>query len=252
LSKNPLKLRVAYLYPDILQGFCDKANVDAFCQRAFWRNIEVEADEIKINTKIQNAKYDFFYIGGSNIEKMDFCFKHLKNNLQELVVASASNVPMLAVNCGYILFGNEYQLNNSVKKEGLKILDVVSYPSKIPFYSRISGDCKFLKKKTVIGFENHIMQTKLNKGVEPFLTLKQKSHNDEKTEGAMYKNVIGTYITSPLLAQNPHLCDFFIAMSLAVKYKCKVPLVKLCDDIEWYSHDYMPDKKGIFSILRNL
>ena len=65
----------------------------------------------------------------------------------------------------------------------------------------------------------------------------------DKTEGARFNNVIGTYITSPILAQNPHLCDFFIATALRVKYKCRVPLTPLCDDIEWYSHNFILDAK---------
>ena len=87
--------------------------------------------------------------------------------------------------------------------------------------------------------------TYLSQGVGHFLTLKTGHGNNgrDKTEGARIYNTIGTYIISPLLAQNPNLCDFLIATSLRIKYKCRVPLTRLCDDIEWYSHNYILEMK---------
>ena len=59
---NPLKLKIAYLYPDILHGFCDRANIDAFVTRAGWRDVGVQVFEINSNDKIQATKFDFYYI----------------------------------------------------------------------------------------------------------------------------------------------------------------------------------------------
>ena len=240
---NPLKLKIAYLYPDVLQGFCDKTNVEVFCKRASWRDIDVQVYEINANEKISASKYDFYYIGGSNLSALEDGLKYLQQNEQELKVASVSQVPMLAVNCGYLLFGNFYQMHNKTQIEGLKILDVDSIVGKKQHYGNIVGICEFLKNKTVVGFENHGMLSYLKMGASPFLTIQKGQGNNgrDKTEGARFNNVVGTYITSPILAQNPHLCDFFLATALRIKYKCRIPLTPLCDDIEWYSHNYIID-----------
>lgn len=245
MSKNPLKLKIAYLYPDILQSFCDEENVKTFVQRAKWRDVEVSVNKVCSNEKFSASKYDFYYIGGSNAFNLEQALKQLKMNEDELKVASLSGVPMLAVNCGYQLFGNFYQLHNKVQVEGLKILDVDSIASKNHHYGNLVGVCEFLKNKTVVGFENHGILTYLKSSVAPFLTLQSGLGNNgrDKTEGARFNNVIGTYITSPILAQNPHLCDFLIATALRIKYKCRIPLTQLCDDIEWFSHSYMLDIK---------
>ena len=245
MSNNPLKLKVAYLYPDVLQSFCDKANVEIFCKRASWRDIDVQVYEINANEKVSASKFDFYYIGGSNQSGLEDALKYLKQNEQELKIAAVSQVPMLAVNCGYQLFGNFYQMHNRPQIEGLKILDVDSIAGKKQHYGNISGICEFLKNKTVAGFENHGMLSYLKTGVSPFLTIQKGQGNNgrDKTEGARFNNVVGTYITSPILAQNPHLCDFFLATALRVKYKCRIPLTPLCDDIEWYSHNYILDAK---------
>lgn len=245
MPKNPLKLKVAYLYPDILQSFCDDANVETFVQRAKWRDIDVTVHNICANDKVQSARFDFYYIGGNNIDALNIVLPYIKQNEDELKVASMSAVPMLAVNSGYQVFGNYFQLHNSPKMEGLKILDVNSIANKKYFRGNIAGSCSFLNNRTIAGFESHGIATYLKDNVAPFLILQSGYGNNgkDKTEGARINNTIGTYISGPLLAQNPHLCDFFISNALRIKYKCRIPLTKLKDDIEWYSHNYILESK---------
>ena len=77
MSSNPLRLKIAYLYPDILQSFCDKANVEVFCKRAAWRDVDIQVYEINANDKISASKFDFYYIGGSNTSAMENALKYL-------------------------------------------------------------------------------------------------------------------------------------------------------------------------------
>jgi len=239
MLRNPLKIKVAYLYPDLLQGFCDRANLDVFKFRALERNIEVEIEEIKNDDKINTSKYDFYYISGSNIEVLDVCSKKIKNNYTQINIAAESLIPMLAINCGYVLFGRSYQLNNSAPQNCLSIFNVNTVAAQKPIYTKIVGYCEFLNKyKEIAGFTHHYTETIPDKDTKPFLNLK-----NSKTEGARYNNVIGTYITSPILAQNPYFCDYLISKALQIRYKCAIPLTKLTDDIEWYSHNYIVESK---------
>ncbi len=239
MSKNPLKIKVAYLYPDLLQGFCDKANLDVLKFRAKERDIEVEIEEIKNDDKINSAKYDFYYISGTNIEMLDVCSKKLLNNYTQLNIAAEALVPMLAINCGYILFGKTYQLSNSTVQNGLSIFNAITFMAQNPKYNKIVGTCDFLtKNKEIAGFIKASTETVIDGDTKPFLTLK-----NDKTEGARYNNVIGTYITSPLLAHNPYFCDYLLSKALQIKYKCQIPLTKLTDDIEWYAHNYLVESK---------
>jgi len=245
MSNNPLKLKVAYLYPDILQSFCDKANVETFATRANARDIEVQIVEVCANDKFVASKFDFYYLGGSNTQDLELALKYLRQNEAELVSANMSNVPMLLVNCGYILFSNFYQLHNQMQVQGLGILNVDMMSGKEHHYGNVVGNCEFLKNKTVVGFENHGILSFLKPGVAPFLTLQRGLGNNgkDKTEGARVNNIIGTFLTSPILAQNPHLCDFLISAALRIKYKCRIPLTPLTDDIEWYSHNFIIESR---------
>ena len=127
----------------------------------------------------------------------------------------------------------------------LGILNVDMMSGKEHHYGNVVGNCEFLKNKTVVGFENHGILSFLKPGVAPFLTLQRGLGNNgkDKTEGARVNNIIGTFLTSPILAQNPHLCDFLISAALRIKYKCRIPLTPLTDDIEWYSHNYILESR---------
>lgn len=245
MSNNPLKLKVAYLYPDILQSFCDKANVEAFALRARARDIDVQIVEVYANEKFIASKFDFYYLGGSNTQNLEYALKYLRQNEAELVSANMANVPMLLVNCGFILFSNFYQLHNQMQVQGLSILNVDMGAGKEYHYGNIVGNCEFLGNHTIVGFENHGILAYLKPGVAPLITLSKGMGNNgkDKTEGARVNNIIATFITSPILAQNPHLCDFLISSALRIKYQCKIPLAPLTDDIEWYSHNYIVDAR---------
>lgn len=245
MSKDFLKIKIAYLYPDILQGDCDKGNLDTFVNRCAWRNIDAKVTEICVNDKIVNTKFDFYYIGGTNYEQMDSANEILLSNKEELTTATDIGIPMLGVGCGYLLLGNTYQFNNSKKVNGLKILDIDSVENKAVNYGYLVGTCEFLNDRTIVGFENHSMATKLKSGSFPFVKL-QKGHGnngEDLTEGARTNNVIGTNLSSPVLAQNPYFCDFLISTALRIKYKGRIPIAPLYDDIETYSHSYIVDMK---------
>ena len=245
MSKNPLKLKIGYLYPDILQSYCDDANVEIFARRAKWRDIDVQVHAINANDKISASRFDFYYIGGDNADALELALPYIEQNKDELKVASMASVPMLAVNMGYLVFGNFFQFHNCPQREGLGILNVDSVTGKKYFRGNVTGTCSFLNGKTIVGFENHGTTTYLKDDAVPFITLQKGLGNNgkDKTEGARAYNTIGTYISSPILAQNPHFCDFLIAAALRVKYKCKIPITRLKDDIELYSHNYILDIK---------
>ncbi len=244
MQENNLELKIAYLYPDILQGFCDEANIEAFCRRTRVRNINITTDYITAHTKIQAEKYDFFYIGGSNVEYLEYALTFLKENETELFKALNSKTPMLSVGVGFYLFGNFYQPQNKSKIETLGLINSCAVYSKKLIYGTVTGVCNFLENKTIAGFENRKILTKIANTTQPFIHLKKGCGNiKSKTEGARNKNLFATNIQSPILAQNPHFCDFLIQLALKNKYHSIIPLNPLCDDVEWYVHNSLLESK---------
>jgi len=73
--------------------------------------------------------------------------------------------------------------------------------------------------ENIVGFENHGGRTYLNKGLKPFAHVISGygNNSEDKTEGAHYKNSIGTYFHGPLLSKNPHIADFLIIKALGLE-----------------------------------
>ena len=64
------------------------------------------------------------------------------------------------------------------------------------------------------------------------------NNGEDKTEGAHWKNVFGTYSHGPLLPKNPAFCDMLLAAALERKYGSAV-LEPLDDAAETAAHDEM-------------
>lgn len=102
----------------------------------------------------------------------------------------------------------------------------------------------------LVGFENHGGRTFLGSGVKPLAhVIKGFGNNGEdKTEGAVYKNALATYLHGPVLPKNPHLADWLIQKALEVKYGKKIELEKLNDELEWQAHKFMLKRMDVETI----
>ena len=91
----------------------------------------------------------------------------------------------------------------------------------------------------VVGFENHSGKTFLNGDVKPLAkVIKGYGNNGEdKTEGAMYKNVFCSYSHGALLPKNPKLADHILKTTLNQKYGKDINMEKLDDSLENKAHD---------------
>ena len=92
----------------------------------------------------------------------------------------------------------------------------------------------------VVGFENHSGKTYLGAGLEPLGTVLAGFGNngEDKTEGAHYKNVFGTYSHGPMLPKNPAFCDLLLRTALERRYG-SAELAPIDDAAELFAHDEM-------------
>ncbi|MBI3889728.1 glutamine amidotransferase, partial [Candidatus Saccharibacteria bacterium] len=79
----------------------------------------------------------------------------------------------------------------------------------------------------IIGYENHSGQTFLGSSVSPLGTIIKGAGNNgqDETEGAIYKNVLGSYLHGSLLPKNPAIADFLIEKATMKKYGEFTPTV---------------------------
>lgn len=138
-----------------------------------------------------------------------------------------ANKPMLMV-CGmYQLFGQKFITDKNEKIRGIGIFSIVTVASQKRMIGNIKVETAF---GTVYGFENHSGQTTLGSGQQPFGKVIRGGGNNgqDKTEGARYKNVFGTYAHGPVLPNNPRFADELISIAVQNRYGEKI--TKKIDD----------------------
>lgn len=141
------------------------------------------------------------------------------------------DVPMLMI-CGlYQLFGRFFKTSTGHTIEGIGIFkaETLAGPERlignIVTNSEEFGD--------IIGYENHSGLTYLDKD-QPALgkVIKGAGNNGKDgTEGAIYRNVIGSYLHGSLLPKNPALADFLITQAITRKFDAFTPTKPLDDSL---------------------
>lgn len=233
-------IKIAHLYPDLLNIYGDLGNVVTVKKRCEWRGIKTEVTQIKAGGKINPEDFDFYFIGGGQDGQQILASSELLKNKSALKEASDSDAVFLGICGGYQLLGHYYLPKEGEKLEGISLLDCYTVAGDKRLIGNVSAKCSFLYDPVIAGFENHSGLTYLNGETKPFMKIVKGWGNNgkDKTEGARCKNVFGTYLHGPLLPKNPLLCDYLIYLALKRKYKCEIPIGNLEDDIEEKTKEY--------------
>lgn len=232
------KIVVGHLYPDLLNLYGDRGNIQCIMKRCEWRGIDAETIEYGIEDKVNFSKLDIVLLGGgSDREQMIVC-QRLQEIREDFEAYVESDGVVIAVCGGYQLLGHYYQTDQG-KMEGLHLVDIYTEQKPGRLIDNIVLKSE-LFDMPVVGFENHGGRTKIGNN-KAFGKVLYGSGNDGESgyEGVIYKNVIGTYLHGPLLPKNPQVCDYLIERALERKYKEKIILAPLEDKEEMEANSYI-------------
>lgn len=262
-------LKIAWLYYDILNIYGDRGNILAFSYRCRQRNLKVKIERVSLGQELKANYFDFIFAGGGQDQQQVEAGKDLQNKKKILLDYAEKNTPMLLICGSYQLFGHYFLIADGKKITGISLFDTYTIASKKrqignvvvkinPDFAHLnSSTLNVSNSKFLVGFENHSGRTYIN---SQFPKTKSKTQNSnftiplgkvimgsgnngkDKTEGAVYRNCVGTYLHGSLLPKNPHLCDWFIKKALArqmARQKSKgFYLKKLNDGLEWQTHNF--------------
>ena len=241
-----MELRIAHLYPEVLNLYGDRGNIRCMTRRLEWRGIGCTVDELGIGAVHTGpagrslAQYDLFFIGGGQDFEQEILLRDLKNGVaDESRAAAADGKTFLCICGGYQMMGHYYETARGVRCEFIGAVDLYTVGGE----KRQIGNYSFrLGEESggsiVAGFENHSGMTYLGEGVRPLGTVIHGCGNNLKddTEGVRDRNVFGTYSHGPVLPGNPAFCDTILATALERKYgKCE--LEPLDDRLELAAHE---------------
>ena len=216
------ELKIAILYPKYLSVNGDRGNIMMLRQRAEINNVEFKCTDINIGDKIKSASYDFYYIGGLPDEFNPIVTKEILKYKEIFKEIQADSKSILGVGFGYQILGNSYIVDDETcQVECLELLDFFSVRKNKRRTGNLTAKMTFMSPNYLVGFENHTGATYLNQGAIPLAYVDKGFGNNgsDKTEGAMSGNVIGTYLTGPVLPRNVYFADYLLKVTMETKYK---------------------------------
>lgn len=231
-------LRIAHLYPELLNLYGDGGNILVLRKRLEWRGIGCEVWEVHIDDRPSFSDVDIVFIGGGSDREQRIVCEHLLAERSELAAYVEDGGVLAAVCGGYQLLGHSYLMGDE-KVEGLSLVDLYTDRGSPRLIGNIAIESR-ISAQPIVGYENHGGRTHLGEGVEPLGRVVHGHGNDGESgyEGCLYKNIVGTYIHGPLLPKNPGVADYLIGRAL--ERRCgDATLEPLDDAFELAANDTM-------------
>lgn len=210
-------ITILNLYSNDMNIYGDRGNVLCLQKRLQWYGYKPQLIEYNQGDKFPND-VDIIVGGGGQDSGQSKIMKDLLKIGPNLHKLAGDNVPMLMI-CGlYQLFGKFFKTSDGEIIEGIGVLDIETFGKSerlignIVTHSEEFGD--------IIGYENHSGQTFLGHKVSALGRVRLGAGNNtvDVSEGARYKNVIGSYMHGSLLPKNPAITDFLIKQAITRKY----------------------------------
>ena len=230
------KIRLAHLYPKLLNIYGDGGNILTLKKRCEWRGIHIEIDEINIGDSID--EHDIYFIGGGQDKQQIEVSKELQKHKEFLLAERDRMSVFLGICGGYQLFGEYYQPNNGERLLGIGLLDAYTIAGDKRFIGNVTIKTDLVEPNTLVGFENHSGLTYLRGDTQPIgkVVIGNGNNGKDSFEGARYKNVFGTYLHGSFLPKNPHFADYLIELALGTKPE------PIDDRIEFDTHNSLINK----------
>ena len=234
-------LRMAHLYPTLMNLYGDRGNIITLKERCRPRNIALEVVELGLGDRFDAADFDLIFIGGGQDREQRRIAADLVDVKGPAIrEAVAAGMPALAVCGGYQLFGRTYQPGAGEELPGLGIFPVRTiHPGEDA--PRCIGNVEAeWQGTTLAGFENHGGRTYLEPGAQPLARVRAGFGNNgvDGTEGVVVQNAFGTYLHGSLLPKNPIFADHLLTLALRRKYGAEASLPPLDDSLEQQAHDH--------------
>ena len=213
-----MKLRVCSLYPELMNIYADRGNMQLLRARCEWRGIDFELAGSTLGEGIDPDAHDLYYMGGGQDRDQALCAQDMVTTKREALHAAADRgAVVLAVCGGYQLLGHEYEMEGE-RLPGVGLVDLRTVREPGP---RLIGNCAIEADlgdgpRIIAGFENHGGRTYLGPDEQPLGRVLEGFGNNGKDgfEGVRRGNVIGTYLHGPLLPKNAWLADRLIELAL--------------------------------------
>lgn len=266
----PDRAVIAHLFPDALNLYGDRGNIETLVRRAAWRGIRPELRGVGTDDGGRLRGAHVIFIGGGADQHQRAVADALLALADPLRRAIDEGAALLAVCAGYQNLGHAFRSPHAGEIAGPGLLDVeTEMPAGAQRFVggiaiELDADSPVAaadaeRRRRVVGFENHSGRTTIGPTMRPLGRVLFGRGNDGVSgvegaiglpgDGGLRGLRIGTYLHGPLLPRNPHLADFVLASGLG--QGTPIPLPPLPDDEEWAAHvrfadDWAAIRPGVY------
>ncbi len=211
------QITILQLYPRDMNIYGDWGNVLVLKRRVQWHGYTPRLLEYNPGDPFPED-VDIIVGGGGQDSGQDIIQNDLLAIRHKLHDLAEADTPMLMI-CGlYQLFGKFFKAQDGHIIEGIGLLNIETHAGP----ERLTGNIiiKSAEFGDIIGYENHSGQTFLGSNVQSLGQVIKGAGNNgqDATEGALYRNIIASYMHGSLLPKNPLIADFLIEKAVTKKY----------------------------------
>jgi lipid II isoglutaminyl synthase (glutamine-hydrolysing) len=230
------ELRVCALYPDLMNIYADRGNLQLLGRRCEWRGIGFEVSGAGLGDALDPDAHDLFYIGGGQDRDQALCAEDLATVKRDALHAAAGRGAVIFAVCGgYQPLSHAYELGGE-RLPGVGLVDLETVREDGP---RLIGNVAIEVdlghgSQVLAGFENHGGRTRLG-AAHPLGRVLKGHGNDgrsgfEGVRGGPRDTVLGTYLHGPLLPKNAWFADWLTATALGLAPGELAPLDDALED----------------------
>ena len=239
-------LNLGYIYPDILNS--EAGSLDVFKYRLEKRGVELVTNKINFGTEI--SENDIYFFTGGTDKSIDNACEELNKYSEFLKKEINQGKVFYAVESGLTILSEYREYKGGKRVNGLGLIDAYAkqedkrFTGNVIAKLNIAEQYGFMQDK-LLGFENHNWSLYLGKDIKSLAKVIQGVGNNLKdnTEGIIYKNVIGTWLRGPVVANNSDFADFILRRALNTKYGNEILLKDLKDTEEKTVYQELLTKK---------
>lgn len=209
-----MELKFIHFYPDLMNLYGSYANVSALKRYLERLGCAVTVETVAPGAEAGIAGADFLYMGAGTERRQKFALADFLRFGGAVKAAAEAGAPMLFAGTAMELLGETITDSAGKVYEGVGLGGFASVQGPRRFVGDVYGHTD-LYPDAVVGFMN---KCSVVTGVEtPLLTgldMGIGNEGEKSPEGFLYRNVVGSELTGPILVKNPRLLDWMASAVL--------------------------------------
>lgn len=202
-------MKILHWYYDIMNLYGEYGNIKILEKYLKRLSDDITIEYKSIGDNVTLSEYDCIYVGSGTERNQLVVLEDMRNYVIDIKRYIDDNKILLATGNAWEIFGQEINIKDNKKIQGLQIFDYIVNRKNDKVADNILCETHIIDKK-VIGCINKIASI-YNVKTPLFKVISGIPNNEnENTEGFIYNNFYGTHIIEPLLIKNPFLLEYII------------------------------------------